>query len=102
MIATRLNITYFVNLLNQLTQCPWKCHVIAILIVLRHLHEFSRKGLLFRRNNEMIIKGHIDVDCARDVNDHRSTYGYYFYVGDNLVTWKSKKQLVAACSSIGV
>ncbi|WKA12210.1 hypothetical protein VitviT2T_029624 [Vitis vinifera] len=34
-----------------------------------------------------------------EVNDRRSTSGYFTFVGGNLVTWKSKKQNVVARSS---
>ena len=34
------------------------------------------------------------------MNDRRSTYGYFTFAGDNLVTWRSKKQNVVARSSV--
>nr|GEW46498.1 putative copia-type protein [Tanacetum cinerariifolium] len=36
---------------------------------------------------------------AGDNSDRRSTSGYFTLVGENLVTWRSKKQKVVALSS---
>ena len=37
---------------------------------------------------------------GRAMDDRRSTFGYFTFVGGNLVTWKSKKQNVVAHSSV--
>ena len=45
------------------------------------------------------IKVYIDADWAGAMDNRRSTSGYFTFVGGNLVTWKSKKQNIVACSS---
>lgn len=37
-----------------------------------------------------------DADCSRSIEDKRSTTGYCTYVWENFVTWKNKKQNLAA------
>lgn len=37
-----------------------------------------------------------DADCSRSIEDRRSTTGYCTYVWENFVTWKNKKQNLAA------
>ena len=40
-----------------------------------------------------------DADYVGSVTDRRSTSGYCMFLGENLVTWRSKKQNVVARSS---
>ena len=48
----------------------------------------------------MDINGYTDADWARSIQDRRPTFGYFTFVGGNLVTWRSKKQEVVVRSSI--
>ncbi|KAL5548817.1 hypothetical protein UlMin_004048 [Ulmus minor] len=57
------------------------------------------KGLLFTKHNHLKIEGYTDADWAGSADNRRSTSGYFTFVGGNLVTWRSKKQLVVARSS---
>ena len=57
------------------------------------------QGILFKKNGNLDLLAYTDVDWARDRDGRLSTYGYFTFVGDNLVTWKSKKQKVVAFSS---
>ena len=50
-------------------------------------------------NHSTVISGYTDADWAGNAIDRKSTTGYCTFVGGNLVTWKSKKQQVVACSS---
>jgi hypothetical protein len=43
-----------------------------------------------KNNNSNDICGYFDVDWAGSFN-RKSTIGFYIFVGENLATWKSKK-----------
>jgi len=45
------------------------------------------------------MTGSSNANWAGNHSDKRSTSGYYIFVDGNLVTWRSKKQTVVACSS---
>ena len=38
------------------------------------------------------IKGYSDADWAGDVENHRSTSGYVFFVGERAISWNTKQQ----------
>ena len=64
--------------------------------MLRIHHE---KSLSIRSMGISKLK-HIQIPIMqRDWGDRKSTSNYYTYVGENLVTWKSKKQNIATKSS---
>jgi hypothetical protein len=48
------------------------------------------------------VKGNTDADWARSKIDRRSTFGYFTFIGRNLVTWRSKKQNMVTLSSAEV
>ena len=45
------------------------------------------------------IEAYTNADWAGSISDQRSTFGYCTFLGGNLITWRSKKQLVVARSS---
>lgn len=71
----------------------------AVMRILRYLKSSPGMGLMFEKNKGLEITGYTDADWAGNVNDRRSTSGYFIFVGGKLVSWKSKKQPVVALSS---
>lgn len=61
----------------------------VIVRILRYLKSALGKGLLYSKNNHLNIKGYTDAHWARSVFNRKSTSSYFFFVGGNLVTWKS-------------
>uniref|UniRef100_A0A2N9IYW1 Integrase catalytic domain-containing protein n=1 Tax=Fagus sylvatica TaxID=28930 RepID=A0A2N9IYW1_FAGSY len=70
--VTRPDISYAVHIVSQFMAAPRSLHYAA---------------------------AYFDADWAGDPTDHRSTIGYCFLLGDSLISWRSKKQSVVACSS---
>ena len=96
---TRPDIAYAVSVVSQFMHSPSEDYMDAVYRVLRHLKSSPGKGLFFKRNNDYEITGYTDADWAVNQTDRKSTSGYFMFVGNNLVTWRSKKQKVVVRSS---
>ena len=81
---------------------PKEAHLQAVYRVLQYLKGTLGKGILFKRNEGLVLEAYTDADYASSIIDRRSTSGYCTFLGGNLVTWKSKKQNVVAWSSAEV
>lgn len=82
---TRPDIAYAVGVVSQFMHKPHTDHMEAALRIVRYLKGTYGYGLFFGKNGHSRIHGYTDADWA--------------FVGDNLVTWRSKKQSVVALSS---
>ena len=58
--------------------------------------------MLLRLDKFLDIRGFVDVDWARDMDQRRSTSGYVFSLFVGAVNWMSKRQSVVALSTIEV
>ena len=74
-------------------------HMESVYRILRYLKRAPGRGLLFLKNEKMVIEGYKDADWAGDLLTRKSTSGYLTFFDGNLVTWRSKKQKVVARSS---
>ena len=87
--------------MSQFMHCPSEDHMSAVVCILRYLKASPRKGLMFTKNQHLHIDDYTKADWAGNITDRKSTLGYFTFVGDNLVTWRSKKHKVVALSSAG-
>ena len=96
---TTPDIAYAVGVVSKLMHRPQVEHMVVALKILRYLKRTSSKGILYTRNENFDLVGYTNADRAGDRDDRKSTSRYFTLVGENLVTWKSKKQKVVALSS---
>ena len=56
---------------------------------------------MFKKGSgDLTIEAYTNADWAGSITDRRSTSGWCTFVGGNLVTWRSKKQLVVVRSNV--
>lgn len=98
MLCTRPDIAYTTVLLSKFISQPRNEHWSAAKRILRYLGGTANTKLVFNTENEIDITAYCNTDWASS-HDRKSTTGYLFYVGGNLVSWKSKKQSAVPLSS---
>jgi hypothetical protein len=99
---TRSNIAYYVSLVNQFLHNPSEDHMDVVIRILKYLKRSPGRGLCFKMHVHLGISGFTDTDWVGSITDMKSTSGYFTFVGENLITWRSKKQNVMALSNAEV
>lgn len=88
--------------LSQYLSAPTLQHWLACKKVLRYLQSTITYGLHIQNEGPLEItglNGYSDADWACDLDDRKSIGAYCIYLGNNLVSWSSKKQAIVAKSS---
>lgn len=84
---TQLDLAYALSAVSQFMHSPSEEHMNVVTCILRYLKSSPGKEIMFKKGNNLDVKGYIDVDWAGSIKDRRSTVGYFTFVGGNLVTW---------------
>ena len=77
---------------------PRRTHYQAALRILRYLKRTIGLGLTFKKTGKLDLIIYTNFDYGGSLVDRRSATGYCTLLGDNLVTWRSKKQGVVSKS----
>ncbi|XP_039045236.1 secreted RxLR effector protein 161-like [Hibiscus syriacus] len=101
-VITRPDITFAVNRVCQLMQAPLDTHFQAVKRILRYLQRTIDFGMSFLASSRFSLIGFADASWGADVDDRRSTFGFFIYFGGNLVSWSSRKQQIMARSTVEV
>jgi len=100
--TTRPDITYITQQLSQFLSNHAQTHHNAAMRILRYLKGCHGRGLFFRRQSSLQIKGYIDARWAGCKDTRRSISSQCFFLGQSLISCRTKKQLTVSRSSIEV
>ncbi|WVZ70460.1 hypothetical protein U9M48_019129 [Paspalum notatum var. saurae] len=78
---------------------PREPHLAALKRILRYIKGTMHLGLLLRPSSQSHLVVYSDADWAGCPDTHKSTSGYAVFLGDNLVSWSSKRQNTISRSS---
>ncbi|KAJ9566010.1 hypothetical protein OSB04_001976 [Centaurea solstitialis] len=96
---TRPDIAYAVQQVCLFMHDPRLPHFNALKRILRYLKGTLSHGLHIKASAVDRLVAYSDADWAGCPNTRRSTSGFCVYLGDNLVSWSSKRQHVVSRSS---
>lgn len=91
-VGTRPDITYAVNNVAKFSSQPTTEHWTGVKRIMRFLKGTANFGLLFSKEKASNCVGYSDSDWGGDLDDRKSTSGYFFQIGSCPVSWRSKKQ----------
>ena len=97
---TRPDISYAVQHLSQFLQHTTDSHYATAMHVLWYLKGTPNKGLFYPATNNLQIVAYTDAAWGTCKMSSKSLTGYYVFLGNSLVFWKTKKQKTVAKSSV--
>ncbi|KAJ0555870.1 putative RNA-directed DNA polymerase [Helianthus annuus] len=78
---------------------PHTYHMHAFKRILRYIKGTIHFGLTISPTKSSSLISYTDADWGGCPDTRRSTSGYYVYMGDNLISWSSKRQPILSRSS---
>nr|CAN66507.1 hypothetical protein VITISV_034008 [Vitis vinifera] len=96
---TRPDISFAVQQVSQFLQTPHHLHLAAVRRIIRYVQGTSTRGLFFPTGNSTRLAAYSDADWAGCADTRRSITSWCVFLGDALISWKSKKQARVSKSS---
>jgi hypothetical protein len=96
---TRPDISYAVQQVCLHMHAPREPHLSAVKRILRYLRGTLDHGLLLRPSSPSELVVYTDANWAGCPDTRKSTSGFAFFLGCNLVSWSSKRQTTVSRSS---
>ena len=89
---TRPDISFAVQQVSQFMQTPRHLHLAVVHRIIRYLRGSVSRGLFFPAGSPLRLTGSSDADWAGCPDTHRSVASWCMFLGNSLISWKSKKQ----------
>ena len=100
--VTKPDLAYSVGSLSQFLAQPRVPHMQVVCHVLPYIGATVGLGLFYSSSTLVKLKRFAESDWASSPDTWKSISGFYVFIGDSLVSWKSKKQHTVSRSSTEV
>ena len=90
--ASRPDITFSVGVCARFQAAPKESHLTAVKQIICYINGSFDYGIWYSKDLNECLAGYSDADWARCIDDRKSTSGGCFYLGNNLVSWMTKKK----------
>ncbi|KAG5038153.1 hypothetical protein JHK86_018993 [Glycine max] len=97
--ASRPDITFAVGVCARYQANPKISHLNQVKRILKYVNGTSDYGIMYCHCSDSMLVGYCDADWAGSADDRKSTSGGCFYLGNNLISWFSKKQNCVSLST---
>jgi hypothetical protein len=97
--ASRPDIAFAVGVCARYQADPKVSHINQVKRILKYVNGTCDYGLLYSHGCDPILSGYCDADWAGSADDRKSTSGGCFFLGNNLISWFSKKQNCVSLST---
>ncbi|KAK2457508.1 putative mitochondrial protein [Trifolium repens] len=97
--ASRPDITFAVGVCARYQADPKVNHLAQVKRILKYVNRTCDYGILYSHSECCKLIGYCDADWAGSADDRKSTSGGCFFLGNNLISWFSKKQNSVALST---
>jgi hypothetical protein len=97
--ASRPDITFAVGVCARYQAEPKVSHLTQVKRILKYVSGTSDYGMLYTHSDNAMLIGYCDADWAGSADDRKSTSGGCFFLGNNLISWFSKKQNCVSLST---
>ncbi|KAL6351298.1 hypothetical protein AAG906_035090 [Vitis piasezkii] len=95
---TRPDLGFTVNHLAQFMHKPTVTHWQRVKWLLHYVKQTIHFSFLLRRQSNPMLRGFSDTDWGGDLDDRKCTTTYIIFLGNNPISWRTRKQKVMARS----
>ena len=89
--SSRPDIMFSVCLCARYQADPKESHMNSVKRIIRYVAGTCDYGIWYSKDTNCSLIGYSDADWAGDSDDRKSTSGGCFYMGNNIVSWHSRK-----------
>ena len=90
--VSRPDITFAVGVCARYQDEPKMSHLTQVKRILKYINDTSDYGNLYSHSKNSKLIGYCDADWGGSADDKKNISGGCFFLGNNLVSWFSKKQ----------
>jgi len=97
--GSRPDIIFVVGVCARYQVEPKMSHLNQVTRILKYINSTSDYGILYSHSENSILIGYCDANWAGSADDKKSTSSGCFFLGNNLISWFSKKQNYVSLST---